>query len=55
MVIQMKSIGFNLKISNEKTNIIKAPSRNVSERLKKSSQKSCETIYKVFKYAIIIS
>ena len=49
----MKSIGFNLKISNE--NIIKALSRNISERLKKSSQKSCETIYKVFKYAIIIS
>lgn len=50
----MKSIGFNLKISNEKTNIIKALSRNISERLKKFT-KSCETIYKVFKYAIIIS
>ncbi|HGD5815598.1 TPA: hypothetical protein ACIZWK_001971 [Streptococcus agalactiae] len=35
----MKSIGFNLKISNEKTNLIKALSRNVSERLEKSSQK----------------
>lgn len=44
MVIQMKSIGFNLKISNEKTNIIKALSRNVSERLKKSSQKSCVSV-----------
>lgn len=39
MVIKMKSIGFNLKISNEKTNIIKALSRNISERLKKVHKK----------------
>lgn len=36
MVIKMKLIGFNLKISNEKINIIKVFLRNIFERLKKS-------------------
>ncbi len=54
MVIQMKSIGFNLKISNEKQVQLKRFQEMFPKDWKKFT-KSCETIYKVFKYAIIIS